>query len=264
MIPELKYLRPYSLIGSSQSVGEQRAGQPPREHHLGSNDNGGKPHYHGHRDRLRDRLLERGGASLSDYEILEFLLFGAQPRGDTKPLAKALLERFGSLSRVLTAEPAALAQVTGMGKASIAALKIVPQAAERLAREEAMEGDVISSWDSLLAYCRQTMAHQPIEQFRLLFLDKRNRLIADEVQQQGTIDHTPVYTREVAKRALELGAAALILVHNHPSGETEPSAADIAMTEQICGALEKLGIVVHDHLVIGRAGHASFRALGLL
>ena len=223
-----------------------------------------KPHYHGHRERLRDRLLERGGASLADYEVLEFLLFGAKPRGDMKPLAKDLLARFGSLARVLTAEPAALEQVPGMGKASVAALKIVTQAAERLAREEAMAGDVISSWDKLLAYCRQTMAHQRIEQFRLLFLDKRNRLIADEVQQQGTIDHTPVYTREVMKRALELGAAALILVHNHPSGDTEPSAADIAMTEEIKSAAEKLGIAIHDHLVIGRAGHASFRSLGLL
>jgi DNA repair protein RadC len=223
-----------------------------------------KPHYHGHRDRLRDRLLARGGASLADYEVLEFLLFGAKPRGDMKPLAKDLLARFGSLARVLTAEPAALEQVPGMGKASVAALKIVTQAAERLAREEAMAGDVISSWDKLLAYCRQTMAHQRIEQFRLLFLDKRNRLIADEVQQQGTIDHTPVYTREVMKRALELGAAALILVHNHPSGDTEPSAADIAMTEEIRSAAEKLGIAIHDHLVIGRAGHASFRSLGLL
>lgn len=225
---------------------------------------GERPHYHGHRERLRERLLERGGASLADHEVLEFLLFAAQPRGDTKPLAKALLEKFRTIAGVLTADPAALRQVKGMGDASIAALKIVTQAAERLAREEAMAGDVISSWDKLLAYCRQTMAHQKIEQFRLLFLDKRNRLIADEVQQQGTIDHTPVYTREVMKRALELGAAALILVHNHPSGDTEPSAADIAMTEELRSAAEKLGIAIHDHLVIGRAGHASFRSLGLL
>lgn len=225
---------------------------------------GVKAPHHGHRERLRERLLERGGASLADYEVLEFLLFGARPRGDTKPLAKALLDRFKTLSAVLTADPAALRQVPGMGEASIAALKIVTQAAERLAREEAMAGDVISSWDKLLAYCRMTMAHQKIEQFRLLFLDKRNRLIADEVQQQGTIDHTPVYTREVVKRALELGAAALILVHNHPSGDTEPSAADIAMTEELRSAAEKLGIAIHDHLVIGRAGHASFRSLGLL
>lgn len=223
-----------------------------------------KPHYLGHRDRLRERLLDRGGASLADYEVLEFLLFGARARGDMKPLAKKLLERFGSLSKVFTAEPEVLAQVPGMGRASIAALKIVVEAAERLAREEAMAGDVISSWDKLLAYCRQTMAHQKIEQFRLLFLDKRNCLIADEVQQQGTIDHTPVYTREVVKRALELGAAALILVHNHPSGDPQPSAADIAMTEELRSAAEKLGIVIHDHLVIGRAGHASFRSLGLL
>lgn len=223
-----------------------------------------KPHYLGHRDRLRERLLDRGGASLADYEVLEFLLFGARARGDMKPLAKKLLERFGSLSKVFTAEPEVLAQVPGMGRASIAALKIVVEAAERLAREEAMAGDIISSWDKLLAYCRQTMAHQKIEQFRLLFLDKRNCLIADEVQQQGTIDHTPVYTREVVKRALELGAAALILVHNHPSGDPQPSAADIAMTEELRSAAEKLGIVIHDHLVIGRAGHASFRSLGLL
>lgn len=231
---------------------------------MDSEHNSDKPHYHGHRERLRERLMARGGTSLSDYEILEFLLFGARPRGDTKPLAKDLIAAFGSLARVLTAPPEALARVPGMGPASVAVLKIVPQAAERLAREEAMTGDVISSWDKLLAYCRQTMAHQPVEQFRLLFLDKRNRLIADEVQQQGTIDHTPVYTREVVKRALELGAAALILVHNHPSGEAEPSAADIAMTEELRGAAEKLGIVIHDHLVIARAGHASFRALGLL
>lgn len=223
-----------------------------------------KPHYHGHRDRLRDRLLERGGDSLADHEILEFLLFGAKPRGDTKPLAKALLTAFGSLSKVLTASPEALAKIPGMGKASIAALTIVPEAAARLAREEMNEAPVISGWDKLLDYCRITMAHEPVEQFRLLFLDKRNRVIADEVQQQGTIDHTPVYTREVVKRALELGAAALILVHNHPSGEPEPSPADIAMTEELRAAADKLGIAIHDHLVIGRAGHASFRAMGLL
>lgn len=223
-----------------------------------------KPHYHGHRDRLRDRVLDRGGDSLADHEILEFLLFGAKPRGDTKPLAKALLTAFGSLSKVLTASPEALAKVPGMGKASIAALAIVPEAAARLAREQMSEAPVISGWDKLLDYCRITMAHEPVEQFRLLFLDKRNRVIADEVQQQGTIDHTPVYTREVVKRALELGAAALILVHNHPSGEPEPSPADIAMTEELRAAADKLGIAIHDHLVIGRAGHASFRAMGLL
>lgn len=224
----------------------------------------GKPHYHGHRDRLRERLLARGGESLADYEILEFLLFGARTRGDMKPLAKALLTHFGRLSKVLAAKPEDLAKVPGMGKASIAALKIVPEAAARLAREEMIAAPEISAWDKLLDYCRITMAHEPVEQFRLLFLDKRNRVIADEVQQQGTIDHTPVYTREVVKRALELGAAALILVHNHPSGEPEPSAADIAMTEELRTAAESIGIVIHDHLVIGRAGHSSFRAMGLL
>lgn len=232
-----------------------------------SSDNTGaesKPHYHGHRDRLRDRLLNRGGESLADYEILEFLMFGARPRGDMKPLAKALLDHFGSLSKVLVAPPEALAKVPGMGKASIAALKIVPEAAARMARAQMIEAPEISAWDKLLDYCRVTMAHEPVEQFRLLFLDKRNRVISDEVQQRGTIDHTPVYTREVVKRALELGAAALILVHNHPSGEPDPSEADIAMTEDLRAAAEKLGIVIHDHLVIGRAGHASFRALGLL
>ncbi len=195
-----------------------------------SGDESEKPHYHGHRERLRERLLSRGGDSLSDYEILEFLLFGAKPRGDTKPLAKALLDHFGSLSKVLTAKPEALEKVSGMGKASIAALRIVPEAAARLAREQMIEAPEISAWNKLLDYCRITMAHEPVEQFRLLFLDKRNRVIADEVQQQGTIDHTPVYTREVVKRALELGAAALILVHNHPSCEPDPSAADISMT----------------------------------
>ena len=223
-----------------------------------------KPDHLGHRDRQRDKVLAHGGAGFQDYELMEFLLFGGQPRGDTKPLAYRLLKQFGSVAAVLTARPEELAQVKGMGKASIATLKIVTEAAARLAREEAMAGDVISSWDKLLAYCRMKMAHEKVEQFRLLFLDKRNRLIADEKQQQGTIDHTPVYVREVMKRALELGAAALILVHNHPSGEAEPSAADIAMTEDLRSAAEKLGIVIHDHLVIARSGHASFRSLGLL
>lgn len=223
-----------------------------------------KPDHLGHRDRQRDKVLVHGGAGFQDYELMEFLLFGGQPRGDTKPLANKLLKRFGSVAAVLTARPEELAAVPGMGKASVAALKVVTEAAGRLAREEAMAGDVISSWDKLLAYCRMKMAHEKVEQFRLLFLDKRNRLIADEKQQQGTIDHTPVYVREVMKRALELGAAALILVHNHPSGEAEPSAADIAMTEELRSAAEKLGIVIHDHLVIARSGHASFRSLGLL
>ncbi len=222
------------------------------------------PHYHGHRERLRRRVLDKGVGTLSDLEVLEYLLFGARPRGDTKPLAKTLTKRFGSLAGVLGASGQELASVEGLGEASIAALKIVPEAARRLALEEASERPVIASWDKLLAYCRIAMAHEKVEQFRLLFLDKKNRLIADELQQRGTVDHTPVYPREVIKRALELGASALILVHNHPSGDVTPSKADIEMTREIQEAAAKLGISVHDHIVISKSGHNSFKSLGLL
>jgi len=222
------------------------------------------PHYHGHRERLRRRVLDKGVESLSDLEILEFLLFGAKPRGDTKPLAKTLTKRFGSLAGVLSASHQELAGVEGLGESSIAALKIVPEAARRLALEEASERPVIASWDKLLAYCRIAMGHETVEQFRLLFLDKKNRVIADELQQRGTVDHTPVYPREVIKRALELGASALILVHNHPSGDATPSQADIEMTRAVQEAAAKLGISVHDHIVIGKSGHTSFKTLGLL
>ena len=222
-----------------------------------------KPHFHGHRERLRRRLLDKGPDSLADYEVLEFLLFGARPRGDTKPLAKALLARFGDLAGVLSASPQELATVAGVGESSIAILKIVPEAARRLAREELAKRPVIGSWDQVLAYCRIAMGREKIEQFRLLFLDAKNRLIADEMQQRGTVDHTPVYPREVVKRALELGASALIMVHNHPSGDPTPSKADIEMTREVQAAA-KLGIAVHDHIVIGRGGHESFRTMGLL
>ena len=222
------------------------------------------PHYHGHRDRLRQRLLDKGGAALADYEILEFLLFGAKPRTDTKPLAKALMKRFGGLAAVLAAEPSELAEVPGLGDASIAALKIVPEAARRLAREQVMGQPVLASWGKLLDYCRITLAHEKVERFHLLFLDRQNRLIADETQQRGTVDHTPVYPREVVRRALELGASALILVHNHPSGDPTPSQADIEMTREIVAAGEKLGISVHDHVVIGKSGETSFKTAGLL
>ncbi len=222
------------------------------------------PHYHGHRERLRRRVLDRGAGSLADHEVLEFLLFGARPRGDTKPLAKALLKRFGSLAGVLSASPGELAAVDDLGEASIAALKIVPEAARRLALEEASEQPVITSWDKLLTYCRIAMGREKVEQFRLLFLDKKNRLIADELQQRGTVDHTPVYPREVIKRALEVGAWALILVHNHPSGDATPSKADIEMTREVQEAAAKLGIAVHDHIVISKSGHNSFKTLGLL
>lgn len=223
-----------------------------------------KPHYLGHRERLRRRLLDKGAESLSDYEVVEFLLFAARPRGDTKPLAKDLLQRFGGLAGLLTANPADLSAVPGMGESSAAILKIIPEAARRLALAEAQEAPVISSWDRLLDYCRVTMAHEKVEQLRLLFLDSKNRLIADEVQQRGTVDHTPAYPREVLKRALELGATALILAHNHPSGDATPSAADIEMTKAIKEAAEKLGITLHDHVIIGKTGHSSFRSLGLL
>ncbi len=223
-----------------------------------------KPHYHGHRERLRRRLLDQGANSLADHEVLEFLLFGANPRGDTKPLAKVLLKRFGSLAGVLSASPGELSAVDGLGETSIAVLKVVPEAARRLALEEASRRPVIASWDKLLAYCRIAMAHEKVEQFRLLFLDRKNRLIADELQQKGTVDHTPVYPREVIKRALELCASALILVQNTPSGDTTPSEADIEMTREVQEAAAKLGISVHDHIVISKSGHNSFKSLGLL
>jgi len=230
----------------------------------GAMSKGTKPHFLGHRERLRQRLLDKGAASLADYELLEFLLFGAKPRGDTKPLAKALLARFGNLAGVLAASPRELAAVSGMGDASIAALKAIPEAALRLAREDLTESPVIGSWEKLLSYCRISMGREKVEQFRLLFLDRKNRLIADEVQQSGTVDHTPVYPREVIKRALELGASALILVHNHPSGDATPSKADIEMTREIEAAAGKLGIAIHDHIVIGRSGQQSFKSMGLL
>ena len=223
-----------------------------------------RPRHHGHRERLRRRLLDKGADSLADYEILEFLLFGAKARGDTKPLAKALVERFGSLAGALAASPGELDKVGGMGETAIAVLKIVPEAARRLAREELSERPVIGSWDRLLAYCRITLGRESVEQFRLLFLDKKNHLIADEMQQRGTVDHTPVYPREVVKRCLELGASAVILVHNHPSGDPTPSRADIEMTKEVQEAAGKLGISVHDHIVVSKSGHASFKSLGLL
>jgi DNA repair protein RadC len=224
----------------------------------------GKPHYTGHRERLRQRLIERGGEALADYEVLEVLLFAGNPRGDVKPLAKALLQRFGSLSAVLAAGPDELKAVKGLGDGAVAGLMATREAGRRAAREQAMERPVISSWDKLLAYCRIQMAEEKVEQFRLLFLDRRNRLIADEAQGRGTVDHTPVYPREVVKRALDLSASALILVHNHPSGDPTPSKADIQMTRDVAEAAQRLGIAVHDHVIITRSGHTSFKSKGLL
>jgi len=223
-----------------------------------------RPHYHGHRQRLRERFTATGGDGMPDYELLELLLAQAIPRRDVKPLAKDLLERFGSFAGVITADPDRLAAVKGMGESSATALKVVQAAAVRLLQQQVLGRDVIDSWDRLVDYCTAAMAHEPVEQLRLLFLDRKNVLIADEVQQQGTVDHTPLYTREVVKRALELSASALIVVHNHPSGDATPSQGDIRMTQELRDALEKIGIALHDHLVIGRHGHESFRAKGLL
>ncbi len=223
-----------------------------------------KPHYHGHRQRLRQRFLEAGAAALADYELLELILFPAVPRQDTKPLAKALLERFGGFAQVVNAEPAELMSVAGMGETSAVAVKAVQAALQRTLKAEIALRPVLSSWDRVLDYCRSTMAHAKIEEFRLLFLDRKNALIADEVQQTGTVDHTPVYPREVVKRALELGASAVIMVHNHPSGDPAPSKADIEMTRLVMAAAAPLGISVHDHLIIGRGKHASLKSLGLI
>lgn len=222
------------------------------------------PHYVGHRARLRDRLLAGDSDALPDYELLELILFGANARGDVKPLAKKLLARFGSFSAVLTADSAQLGTVEGVGPVAIATLKTIQAAARRLAREQARTAPVLAGWQAVLDYCRIAMAHEPIEQVRLLFLDRKNHLIGDEVVQRGTIDHTPLYPRDVVKRALEVGATALILVHNHPTGDPTPSKADIDMTRALARAVEGVGISLHDHLVIGRHGHSSFKALGLL
>jgi len=222
------------------------------------------PHYYGHRERLRRRFREAGADALSDYELLELLLFRALPRRDVKPLAKALLERFGSFAEAVSASQARLAEVKGLGDAAIAELKIVQAAASRLLRGAVKKRPVLSSWSTVLDYCRTAQAFADREQFRVLFLDKRNQLIADELQQIGTVDHTPVYPREVVKRALELSATAIILVHNHPSGDPTPSRADIQMTQQIIAVAAPLGIDVHDHIIVGKEGHASLKGLKLI
>jgi len=221
-----------------------------------------RPHHLGHRERLRSRA-QACLAALPDYEILELLLARSLPRGDVKPLAKALLARFGGLAAVLAADAGALTSVKGVGASVALDLGLVQEAALRSAREAARKRTVISSWTALLAYARLAMANEPREQFRVLFLDKKNQLIADEVMNHGTVDHAPVYPREVMRRALELAASAVILVHNHPSGDPTPSGADVEMTRQVVEAGRSLKIAVHDHLVVGREGVASFKALGL-
>jgi DNA repair protein RadC len=222
------------------------------------------PHYHGHRERLRGRFREAGADALSDYELLELLLFRALPRRDVKPLAKMLLEKFGSFAEVIAAPEARLAEVKGLGGAGATELKIVQAAASRLLRSAVKKRPVLSSWSTVLDYCRSVQGFADREQFRVLFLDKRNQLIADEVQQTGTVDHTPVYPREVVKRALELSATAIVLVHNHPSGDPTPSRADVQMTQQIIAVASPLGIAVHDHIIVGKEGHASLKGLKLI
>lgn len=218
----------------------------------------------GHRARLRQRLLDGGAEALADYEVIEYLLFGARPRGDTKPVAKALLRRFGSLAAVLNAEPAALAEVDGMGETSVGALKIVALAARRLARSEVQDKPVLGSWQALIDYLHIDMAHLTVERVRVLYLNAQNRLVLDHHASEGSVDEAAIHPREVIRKAMEIGATALILVHNHPSGLPEPSRADIQITNRIAEAGRLLGITVHDHVIIGKSGHVSLKAKGLI
>lgn len=220
--------------------------------------------HEGHRQRLRDRFMKGGADAMPDYELLEMVLFRAFQRRDTKDLARLLLKKFGSFAEVINAPEQRLLEVKGVGTAAIVELKLIKAAALRLMRTSILEKPVLSSWNDVIDYCHAAMAKEETEQFRILFLDKKNRLIEDEVQSRGTVDHTPVYIREVMKRALELSASALLLVHNHPSGDPHPSRADIDMTRRIISAAQPFGIVVHDHVVVGREGHASFKGLGLI
>jgi DNA repair protein RadC len=221
-------------------------------------------HHDGHRDRLRERFADAGAVALADYELLELVLFRTIPRRDVKPLAKALLAHFGGLPEVLNAPTRRMAEVPGIGPATALDLKLIAAVNERAMRAALKSREILSSWAQVLAYCKAAMAYETREQFRILFLDKRNTLIADEIQQQGTVDHTPVYPREVVRRALELSATAVILVHNHPSGDPTPSRADIEMTRTVVDTAKPLGIAVHDHIIIGRAGHASLKGLKLM
>jgi DNA repair protein RadC len=222
------------------------------------------PHYHGHRERLRDRFRTAGADALSDYELLELVLFRALPRRDVKPLAKALIQAFGSFAETVHAPDARLREIGGLGEAAITEIKLIAAASNRVAKGQLKQRTVLSSWGTVIDYCRTAMAFADKEQFRILFLDKRNQLIADEVQQIGTVDHTPVYPREVVKRALELSATAIIMVHNHPSGDPTPSQADIQMTKAVIEVSKPLGIAVHDHIIVGKHGHASLKGMKVI
>lgn len=250
---------PSAKAGRGRSRGLDEAGsRPPLARQASA-----APHYLGHRERLRARFAEAPD-QIPDYELLEIVLFRSIPRADVKGLAKALIARFGSFAEVMAAAPEHLAEVKGVGPAIVHDLKLIEAAARRISQGAIRGRQVLSSWDAVLDYCRTAMGFAEIEQLRVLFLDKRNGLIRDEMMQKGTVDHTPVYPREIMRRALQLNATAIILVHNHPSGDTTPSRADIDMTREIVEQAEALGLTVHDHLIIGRKGHASFRALGLL
>jgi len=243
-------------------TGERKAGEaPPAEQQALFEVS---PGYVGHRERLRARFMQGGADALPDYELLELVLFRAIPRRDTKDLAKRLIARFGTFAEVMNAPEPLLKEVTGAGDRVVEELKLIRAAALRLMRSEILSKPALSSWGQVVEYCRAAMGYEAREQFRILFLDKKNHLIADEVQQQGTVDHTPVYVREVVKRALELSATAIVLVHNHPSGDPAPSRLDIDMTKQIIAAAGPMGIAVHDHIIVGRDGHASFKALRLI
>ncbi len=221
-------------------------------------------HYHGHRERLRARFLEAGAAAIADYELVELILFRAIPRIDVKPLAKELIRQFGSFADTIAADPILLAKVDGMRPAAIVEFKIVEAAVKRFAKGAVRKRRPMDSWSEVVDYCRTSMAFENREMFRILFLDKKNGLIADEVQGAGTVDHTPVYPREVIRRALELSATAIVLVHNHPSGDPSPSAQDVAMTREIMTIAKPLGVTVHDHIIVGRDGHASLKSLRLI
>ncbi len=256
--PQAAIARAIAEHRAAAGLGEEIAS--PR----GLGDNREKPHYHGHRRRLRERFMAADLGHLPDYELLELLLFFAIPRVDTKPLAKDLLARFGSLGAVLAADPERLGEFDRLNLPAAVLLRAVRDAGLRLGRAEVFERPLLTSWDALLDYLTAAMAHDANECFRVVFLNRRNEVIADEVQQRGTVDHTPAYPREVIKRALDLGATALVLAHNHPSGDPMPSRGDIDMTREIKQAADLLGIVLHDHVVISREGHASFKQMGLL
>jgi DNA repair protein RadC len=218
----------------------------------------------GHRERLKARFRKGGIDALADYELLELVLMSAIPRRDVKPLAKNMIAEFGSYAETISASPERLLEISGIGENVVTIIKLVEASAQKLAQGIIMEKPVLANWNALIKYCKTQMAYKKTEQFRVLFLDRQNRLIADEKMQEGTVDHTPVYPREIIKRALELGSTAIILVHNHPSGDPTPSREDIDMTKQIQDAGQKLGVQLHDHLIISKSGHSSFKSMELI